>query len=257
MVGPVPNANTRNQIIDQYFADLEAAYAPDRLATYRPAGADNLTTIATYFWNISLSRDLYLSLGAAEVSMRNGIHRALSAYAGAANWYDHIPLLTRDSGAVNGAKDEIRKSGKPIIPGRVVASLNFGFWISILSAGSGPQGYGSTIWSPNTAALIRYAFPHLQAPNQNRGYVHNRLNIFRLLRNRTMHHEPIFNGMTVRRQNRTTTYALVDLYDDIVHAIGWTSPRLRDSIVAFDRFPDTLANGIPTQIAEIEAFLGL
>jgi hypothetical protein len=189
--------------------------------------------------------------------MRNGIHRALSAFAGAANWYDHISLLTRESGAVNGAKDEIIRSGNPIVPGRVVVGLNFGFWTSILSAGSGPQGYGSAIWSPNNAALIRYAFPYIQAPNQNRGYVHNRLNILRLLRNRTMHHEPIFNGMTVRRQNRTTTYALVDLYDDIVDAIGWTSPRLRDSIVAFDQFPDTLANGIPTQIAEIETFLGL
>jgi hypothetical protein len=257
LVAPGPFSQARNHIIDQYFADLEAVLASDRLASYRSSSADNLITIATYFWNIALSRDLYLSLGATEVSIRNGIHRALSAYAGAANWYDHIPLLPREADAVARAKDEIRKSAKPIIPGRVVAAFPFGFWTNILSKGFGQNGYGAVIWSPNNGALIRYALPHLQAPNQNRSYVHNRLNVLRLLRNRTMHHEPIFNGMTVRMQNRTTTYALADLYDDIVDSIGWTSPRLRDSIVAFDRFPNTLANGIPTQIAEIEAFLGL
>lgn len=247
----------REQVITQYFANLELVLAPDRLASDRPTGADDLETIATYFWNIALSRDLYPGLGAVEVSMRNGIHRALSAYAGTADWYEHIPLLHRERDAITRAKDDISKSGKPIIPGRVVAALQFGFWTNMLSAGSGPHGYGSTIWSPNNAALIRYAFPHLQTPNQYRRYVHNRFNILRLLRNRTMHHEPIFNGMTVRRQNATTTYPLGDLYDDIVDAIGWTSPHLRDSIAAFDRFPNTLKSGIPTQISEIEALLGI
>ena len=155
------------------------------------------------------------------------------------------------------AKGEISKSAKPIVPGRIVAALQFGFWTNILSVGFGPHGYGSAIWSPNNAALIRHAFPYLQAPNQNRSYAHNRFNILRLLRNRTMHHEPIFHGMTVRRQNGTTTYPLSDLYDDIIDAVGWTSPRLRDSIAALDRFPSTLAGGIPTQIIELEAFLGI
>lgn len=257
MVAPVPPAHARQQIISHYFTDLEAALAPDRLATYRIPGADDLETIATYFWNITLSRDLYLSLGAVEVCMRNGIHQALTNYAGSADWYDHIPLLPREADAVNRAKGEISKSARPIIPGRVVAALQFGFWTNILSVGFGPYGYGSAIWSPNNAALIRHAFPHLQAPNQNRRYVHNRFNILRLLRNRTMHHEPIFQGMTVRGQNGKTTYPLSDLYDDIVEAISWTSPRLRDSIAAFDRFPGTLAGGIPTQISEIEALLSI
>lgn len=248
---------TRAHVIAQYFADLEAALAPDRMASYRPVGADDLTNIATYFWNVALSRDLYLSLNAAEVSMRNGVHSALTTYAGAPDWYDRITLLPREAGSVNSVKDEIRKSGKAIIPGRVVAGFNFGFWTNILSTGYGPHGYGKVIWSPNNAALIQHAFPHLQAANQYRTYVHDRLNILRLLRNRTMHHEPIWNGMTVRRQQQTTTYPLADLYNDIIDVIGWTSPRLRDSIIAYDRFPETLRNGPATHVAEIEAFLGL
>ena len=257
MVAPVPSLKTRSQTIADYYAELEAALAPDRLASYRPPDADNLMTIATYFWNVALSCDLHLGLGAAEVSMRNGIHSALSAHAGGADWYDRIGLLPRESDMVKRAKNEITKSGKPIIPGRVVAALHFGFWTNILSTGYGPNGYGSAIWSPNNAALIRHAFPPLQAPNQNRRYVHNRLNTLRLLRNRTMHHEPIWNGMTIRRQNRTMTFALADLHADILDAIGWTSPRLRDSILAFDHFPNKLRAGQAALTAEVAAFLGI
>lgn len=247
----------RGQAIAQYLADLEAALAQDRLASYRPTGADDLTTIATYFWNVALSRDLYPGLHAAEVSMRNGVHNALTSYTGRPDWYDQMILLPREAGSVAAVKDEIRKSGKAIIPGRVVAGLSFGFWTNILSTGYGPHGYGAAIWSPNNAALIQHAFPHLQPPHQNRSHVHNHLNVLRLLRNRIMHHEPIWNGMIVRRQRKTTSYPLAELYADIINVITWTSPRLRDSIVAYDRFPATLMHGHAVQIAEIEAFLGI
>ena len=257
MSGPVPLVNPREQAIATYFADLEAALAPDRLASYRPTGASDLATIATYFWNIALSRDLHLGLGAAEVSMRNGIHNALTTHTGHLDWYDHLPLLPREAQQVIDVKAEIARSGKPVIPGRVVAGLRFGFWTSLLSTGFGPQGYGTALWSPNNAALLIKAFPNLRPPNQYRGYVHARFNTLRLLRNRTMHHEPIWQGMTVRRQQKTATFALTALYADILDAIGWTSPRLRDSVVAFDRFPETVTNGLVTQAKEIENFLGI
>jgi hypothetical protein len=250
---PVPPGN-REQVIAAYLADLEAALAPDRLASYRPAGADDLATIATYFWNIGLSRDLHLGLGAAEVSMRNGIHNALTARAGQANWYDVILLLPNEVISVQKAKQTVRASKKPLVPGRVVAELSFSFWTSMLSAGFGPYGYGVALWTPNNAVLVTEAFPYLQPPNQNRSYVHNRFNMLRLLRNRTHHHEPIWRGMILRSGQQFTLQAL---YDDILESIGWTSPRLRDSVVAFDRFPNTLANGMVEQINEIETFLGI
>jgi hypothetical protein len=253
---PSPLTDGQRQTVATYLAELEATLAPDRLASYRPPGADDLTTIATYFWNVALSRDLHFCLGAAEVSMRNGIHHALSAHAGQANWYDVIPLLPKETEAIQKAKQNIRNSRKTLVPGRVVAELSFGFWTSLLSAGFGPHGYGGALWSPNYAALIILAFPFLKPPNQNRSYVHRRFNTLRLLRNRTMHHEPIWNGMTLRQQQRTVTISLSDLYDDILDAIGWSSPRLCDSVMAFDRFPETLATGLPGQAKAIETFLG-
>ncbi|MCA9878011.1 MAG: hypothetical protein KC442_09520, partial [Thermomicrobiales bacterium] len=103
----------------------------------------------------------------------------------------------------------------------------------------------------------RYAFPYLQQSHRHRSYVHNRLNVLRLLRNRTMHHEPIWNGMTLRRQQNSTTHSLAELYEDILEVVAWTSPRLRDSIIALDPFPDTLRNGHARFTAEIETFLGI
>ncbi len=242
------------QKVADYAAALEAVLAPDRLAAYRPPGGDELAMITTYFWNAALARDLHFGLGAVEVSMRNGIHTALSAHAGHADWYDRVPLLPRERRRVDDAKDTIRKSGKAVIPGRVVAGVMFDFWTSMLSTGFGPNGYGAAIWSPNNAALIEVAFPNLQPPNDNRSFAHDRFNVLRLLRNRTSHHEPIWQGMTLRDGR---TFTLADLYVDILDAIGWVSLALRDSVVAYDPFPTTLRNGFVEQEQRIKQHLGI
>jgi hypothetical protein len=72
-----------------------------------------------------------------------------------------------------------------------------------------------------------------------------------------MHHEPIWRGMIKRRGSHVVTHPLANLYADILDAINWTSPQLHDSILAFDRFPDTLENGLQRQAQEIEALLAL
>lgn len=237
-----------------YVASLEAVLAPDRLAAYRPAGGDDLAMVSTYFWNAALSCDLHFSLGVVEVSMRNGVHGALSAHANRNDWYDAIPLLRCERERIDSAKDTIRKSGKPVVPGRVVAGVTFDFWTSMLSVGYGPNGYGSTLWSPNNAALVKHAFPNLPAPNDNRSYAHNRFNVLRLLRNRTSHHEPIWRGMTLRHG---ASFALADLYANTLDAIGRVSPELQSSVVAYDRFPETLQTGVATQEAAIKRHLGI
>jgi hypothetical protein len=250
-------AKAREQVIAEYLADLDAALSGARLSSYRPPGLStiDLDTVATYLWNVALSRDLYLSLAVVEVTMRNSVHKALSRHVSGEDWYDRLHLLPREAQAVSDVKRDLARSGKPATPGRLIAGLPFGFWTSILSRGSGQHGYGGTIWSPNDAAAIRLAFPHLPAPHQNRSFVHRRFNTVRHLRNRTMHHEPIWRGMVVRDQHSTTMYPLTDLYDDILDAIGWTSPRLRDSVLALDRFPNTLGEGPAAYRADIDDFL--
>ena len=236
------------QRIAAYANDLGIALAPDRLAAYQPTAGGDLEMVTTYFWNVALCQDLYLALGAVEVAMRNGIHNALFAHTGHEDWYDQIALLPREQRKIDNAKHAIQGARKTIVPGRVVSGVTFEFWTSLLSKGTGPNGYGRVLWSPNNAALIRRAFPLLPVPNDNRGYVHRRFNTIRILRNRVSHHEPIWRGVTL--QNRSTI-TLAQIHADIVEAIGWVSPTLRDSVVGLGRFPHTLRCGY----AEVEVAL--
>ena len=186
--------------------------------------------------------------------MRNGINTALVAHTGHADWYDRIAMLPREAYRVQNAKDTIRRANKPVVPGRVVAGVTFEFWTSLLSAGAGPQGYGTALWSPNNAALIQQAFPFLTPPNQNRSFVHRRFNTIRLLRNRVSHHEPIWRGL--RLQSRQLI-PLADLHADVIDAIGWVNPTLQTTVVAFDRFPNALNNGYPAIERDLRQHLGI
>lgn len=234
-----------------YVADLRRGLSPDRLASYRPTGGDDLAMAANYFWNTALCQTLYPSLSALEVSMRNGIHGALSAHFATTAWYD-IPqlLLPRESAQISDAKRKIRRSGKPIAPPRVVAALSLGFWTSILDT-----GYGARIWiAKNPAVLVRQAFPYAPLHMQVRSRAHDRFNTIRFLRNRVFHYEPIWKGVSLP-DGRTAS--LADLHADIVDSIGWVDPTLQASVVAFDRFPHTLRGGRATVRSEIEHHLGI
>ncbi len=241
--GQPPGGDPSEQVLATFVADLEAALSCDRLAPFQPPGGDDLGMVATYLWNVAICRELYTSLGMLEVAMRNGIHAALTAHFGQADWYDRPSLLlTRERDDVAKAKRGIAAAGHPIIPPRVMAALNFGFWTSILD-----QAYGGRIWTPPPPApsvLIPRAFPHAPAHYQTRGRVHDRFNTIRKLRNRVFHHEPIWN--------RTD---LLLRHQEIIESIGWVSPTLRDATVAFDRFPDVYQNGRTGIVADLKTHL--
>jgi hypothetical protein len=239
--------------VDAYVRNLEQAFDPGRLASYYPPGSDKLAMVTTYFWNVALCKELYLSLGTVEVTMRNAIHDTLTARFEAPEWYDVLNqrklLHAREQKAITQAKKEIEDAKKPVIPGRVVAGVTFGFWTGLLSS-----VYGPPLWTPNDAELIKIAFPHLDPLRQYRSYVHGRFNSIRALRNRVVHHEPIWKG--VRMQSRKIA-PLVTLYDDMLDAIGWVSPDIRASIIAIDRFPSTLRYGRRAIEADVKAYLGI
>jgi hypothetical protein len=112
-------------MVAAYVAAIERGLSPNRLAPYRPPGGDDLAMVTTYFWNVALCQALYPSLGALEVTMRNGIHDALTAHFGTATWYDRPNLLLpREQAQVVEAKVKIQRAKKPLLPDRVVAALN-------------------------------------------------------------------------------------------------------------------------------------
>lgn len=170
------------------------------------------------------------------------MHDTLTAYCGRADWYDVSGLLlNNEKDQIDGAKDKIRKAKRseihkgidPVIPGRVIANLTFGFWTSLLDSGYGDSPKGPQFWS-STNNLLATAFPHAASYyTQHRSRLHRRFNDLRILRNRIFHYEPILNGVTFPNNRQVS---LTDLHDQIIECIGWMSPTFQDTVKAFDRF---------------------
>lgn len=207
--------------------------------------------MTTYFWNVVLCQTLYPSLSAVEVSMRNGIHDALAVHFGTAAWYDTPNLLLgREVDQVIEVKRKIQRSRKTVVPPRVVAGLDFGFWTSILD-----QGYGNSIWSANNpAVLVQQAFPHAPIHLQVRSRVHRRFNAIRILRNRVFHYEPVWRGVVLPNGQVSR---LGDLHFDVIDAIGWIDPSLQATVAAFDAFPNTYQSGRLIVQWQLKQHLGL
>ncbi len=226
-------------MVNRYVADIERALSSDRLMTYRTSGSDDAGAITTYFFNIALCQALYTPLGAVEVVVRNSLHRELSKLAGTEVWYDRLDLLDRERRDVASARKGISSSGKEVTPGRVVATLPFGFWTSLLAGSYGDRPSGPRLWlapGDRLASVFPYAPPRYRGV---RSRTHARIDDLRLLRNRVFHYEPVWRGLLLpsRKPGRPMrTASLADLHDEIIDTIGWVNPTLAETIRALDTF---------------------
>lgn len=111
------------------WSELEAAFAPERLAPYlNHLGGDRDRAVALYLWNIALCESLYPLLNLSEITLRNRFHQVLSQHFQRQDWYDDAWLDQRDASKVLEAKQKIARHRLSPTPGRVVAELTFGFW---------------------------------------------------------------------------------------------------------------------------------
>lgn len=204
------------QYSEEVLAELESTLSPERLSTYLRAvsDGDKELGVCLYVWNIALSSAFYGVLQGLEVTLRNSMHRRLSAAYGRA-WYEN-----RRVGLGDGCMERIqnvktglsRSDGERIPPAQVVAGLSFGFWVALLGKGgwiselNRKANYEMSLWRP----ALRHAFPHRRTLN--RRQAHAALDPLRILRNRIAHHEPIFNR------------DLMDDYRQIIEVTGWISP---------------------------------
>jgi len=239
---------THSGHLSQVLAALRAAVSQPRLDRYRPAGGTDLDMIVTYFWNVALSEALYPGLAALEVTLRSRIHAELSMREGTEWWFRRLLEAgqLRDYGSAHVKLYNRHKTALPA--GHIVAEFNFGFWTTLLS-----QPYHQTLWAPNRAALLHAVFPHLPPTPNGRHVVHRRYNGLRLLRNRAMHYEPTWLGVTLDQRG---VVSLADLRTEILEAIGWVSPRVRDGVAATDRFP-SVWTGKTSFEADLRTRLGI
>ena len=225
---------------EEILSELESSLSPERFSTYLAAtDGERGLAVSLYTWNTAISAAFYGPLQALEVALRNSMNRNLVTAYGA-KWYDNV-AVGLDSGGlarISETKRELPKGKYPIDPPHVVASLSFGFWVSLLGAGGfidwqtkQKANYEMTLWRP----ALRKAFPH--AAKISRKDAHAPLNFLRTFRNRIAHHEPIF------------TRHLEKDYASILEIAGWIAPHKRTWIIAHSRVPEMLS--VPKDSREI------
>lgn len=190
--------------------------------------------VVNYFHNIELSEALYPSLQSFEIALRNTVHAVLSDHFSTEFWFNRPAfLLSWQAKAVQDARNELARHKKPYEAGRIVAELSFGFWHSMFN-----RPYEARLWHVSGAALLERAFPYLPRTLRTRQVVWDRCEQIRTLRNRVFHYEPVWGRRLLSVE-----------YVQILEALGWISPAMRDAISMCDRFEVVHLNGR----AEVEA----
>jgi cytosine deaminase len=162
---------------------------------------------------------------ALEVLLRNRINSQLEKGTGAVDWYDQVNLLEPERDEVENAKRSIAGRGAAVTPGRVIAELNFGFWIRLFSG-----QYEKELWVKHLRKLF--------AATRQRKALHNRLMQIKTLRNRIAHHE------TLIRRNPQKDFS------DLLEAIGWLSPTVLAWVKTTNCFETRFAERIAKKAKE-------
>lgn len=225
-------------MVAQFVSDLYLALSQDRLEAYRPTNGTDLEMLTNYFWNIDLAEAVVPSLHAAELALRNSLHTALTAHFGTDMWFYQPGVL--DSWGLGQLSKALGQTAKkpPLLAGRLVATLGFGFWVSLLAG-----RYQQRIWQPRNFALLGIVFPHAAGYSTNQ--IHARFNAILELRNRVFHYEAIWHRP-----------ALLQEHTDIHGAIQWISPTLHLAINAVDDFP-AIFDGKTQVEADLKKHLGI
>lgn len=211
---------------NDFFDKLEPALAVERLDAYRQDGATPVVTLSRYLWNMALCESLYSPLQMAEVALRNRIHSSLTELFSAEDWYTTSRLLLPwQADLVDDAIEKFSDDGNPVSSGQVVAELHFGFWTGFFNNAHCQTGVAHT--------LIKPVFQHAPKYERNVDTLGERWNKIRDLRNRVFHHERIIHWSDLAGQ-----------HTEMIRAIGWINPELKEMAEALDRFTMIHSAGI-------------
>ena len=206
----------------RFYSEIENSFTSSRLSVYKQYGADNLTCLARYLYNIEVCKSLYSSVNIFEVTFRNAIDKVLCTVAGADNWYDILTLDSTSMKNISDAKHKIQKKGKPVTHDRIVSELTFGFWTSLLTPRYSQASFQSKI--------IKTCFKGVPAAQRNIKNLQARFDKIRILRNRVSHHERIIHWKNLSIQ-----------HDELLESIKWLDNASYELACSCDKFPKVYA----------------
>jgi hypothetical protein len=197
---------------------IELCLSPERFEPYLlSCQGDKADALKLYELNTKVSASLYAPLQALEITLRNRFHQCLAAAYGDW-WFDRGDVIWEvfQRRRIGEAKLDLVKEGKDLNPGRVIASLMFGFWTACLSS-----PYDEAIWRKGGVAKAFQA----GGEKPKRNTVNRMLGPIRRIRNRVAHHEPILY------------YDLAKHHRNMVDLTSWLSPEIADWAELDSTFP--------------------
>lgn len=224
------------------YNEIEKHISTARLSSYRSLtpSATLEEVVGLYYWNKALCSAFYPALQCLEVTFRNAIHSAASAHFNNGAWYDPLvrrvgdelyarrqlrldPVTGRREKSISEknlktAKDKLSSANKAVTPPGVVAELNFGFWVSLLTGQYVDINNRTKLW-PN---LTLNVFPNTYGPERNMPFLFQKFDRIRDIRNRLSHHEPLWKDRSSTNLASGLSY-VKSMYDDITVCIGYMS----------------------------------
>lgn len=201
LAGGVPFDRTAQTVSDQGARDAWVAYH-------------------LYVRNMEISASLYGVVHVLEVGLRNRVHSKMTDALKSEEWWNVLPLHEQELNDIAEARENIANRVQQVRPGRIIAELNFGFWVKLFA-----NTYEKTLWVPHLTQL----FP----ARISRKALHERLSLMKEIRNRIAHHETLI----LRDPKRD--------YEAMLETIGWLSPTLRRWVEHHTDFPQVVERRIP------------
>lgn len=253
----------------RFFSRLATWLSQDRLDAYArriPQPSTELDVLAHYYWNTALCQALYPTIQSVEIAVRNSLHRALSDAYGTERWFSDPngpALLSGQHDRVRAALRDLEKRDRrrlktshppPPIPGRVIAELSFGFWVSLFNDEFDPSVH--SLWRGDLLIKSFPNIPHDEPAGKRKRHIYRTrralsvpLNRVLRLRNRISHHEPIWYWKAPPVQN------LGQQHDEVLELLGWIDPILEETAILLDEFPTTYGQGPAFYRAKLDTFI--
>lgn len=208
------------------YAALERAFSAERLRAYGdPAHPNDRAAVTRCIWNLALVNAIQPVLHSLELAFRNELARAGTKItatrtfqtAGVASWLDATPTMLMESEyrKILNAKERLGSDPSKRTEGRLIAKLDFGFWVALCrDSYADTRASGPRLWP----RALDIAFQKRPRSVTTRAEVFHRFDRIRKFRNRVAHHEPIWD------------HDYLSNHDYILESLGWISPKLADAL---------------------------
>lgn len=238
-----------------YIDLLKRTLSPERFGAYRSHVNADDEAVALMVWDALLAEAAHVSLRHLEITLRNGLDRAVTRKHGP-DWLDDPAVVVnlRGRDAIQAGRNEVAEGDRRHPPppssshrGRLMAALRFSFWTTLL----GPEyATGPTTTKPLWPDLLPSVFPFAPKGTR-RAEAQLRFRIIRLFRNRVAHHDPIWLGRPSGATGGQAT--LLKQHDEVLEALGWMSPEVLELVGPVDRLAAVEAGGWQEVLVELRS----